>query len=132
MITILLLLLPTLAHLVLDTIRKKYSKIIHWQSALLVIITAVLAGIIDAHFTQTYWWQTFWFACTVHLCFFDPIWNWSQGQRWNHHGTPSNPERAITDKLWDYVPAYAEPLLRLWILSVGYGVYFHLDLIIAN
>lgn len=133
----LLLLLPLLVHLAVD-----YKGIVrHWLNAIYVLLLSVLVGF----FLPGYFWQGAFYALTLHFVFFDPFHNKIHPkelrQDWLYHGSPNNPSRSLTDKLWSkyapvvsifriYVPT--EIPIRLWFLSVGIGVYYHLDWIIGN
>ena len=126
MTTYIFLLIPIIAHCALDY--KNYN-VLHWFSAALVTGISIALGFIDSHITGHYFWQFAIYALSVHFAFFDLVFNLINGHTWNYHGTITNPNRALTDRVWDYLPWYGEILVRLWVLSVGYGVYYHLDLI---
>ena len=128
-ITYLLLLLPTLTHIIFDY-SKRYTggKIRHWLSALIAVSMSVILGFTDK---SVYFWQFAGYALAIHFCYFDPLWNKANRHDWHYNGDRTNPERAWTDKMWDRVPIYAQPFIRLWVLAVGYSVYYHLDLIIG-
>jgi len=133
MITYALLFLATLAHLIIDYHKKETGHPIrHWFSALVTIVLSCIYGFINEKFTQYHWWQFAVYSLAVHFCFFDLLWNWRNDQPWYYHGSPLNPSRAWTDRIYDYIPVYAQPLLRLWVLGVGGGVYYHWDWIVGN
>jgi len=121
----LLLCLPTIVHLIVD----RKGKVIHWLNALYVVAISIVVGMFLPH----YFWQGSFYALTIHFAFFDPLYNLMKGHAWNYHGSLSNPDIAWTDKQWQ---KYGHPLFeiffRLWVLSLGIGVYYHLDLIIGN
>jgi hypothetical protein len=121
----LLLLLPMLVHLGVD-----YKGIVrHWLNAIYVLLLAALVGF----FLPGYFWQGAFYALTLHFCFFDPIYNLIKGHAWNYHGSVDNPKRAFTDKCWAYLQnPLAEIFVRVWMLLVGIGIYYHLDWIIGN
>ena len=127
-----LLAIPVVVHLAVD-LHKRYTGhvIRHWISALIAVMCCALCGGLDALINDKHWWQFAIYALGVHFAFFDLVWNWASGHPWHYNGDPMNPERAWTDKMWDYVPVYAQPLVRGWALGVGIGVYYHLDLIVG-
>lgn len=139
---ILALFLATIAHFVFDRHKEVvHSPIVHWQSAGLVIVVSIMIGfitqgIIDFRYQVPKgfyrWWQFTIFSLTIHFCFFDLIWNVLHGYAWDYHGTPTNPNRAWTDRLWERLPPWGEIFLRLWVPAVGYGVYFCWDLIVGK
>jgi len=135
------LLLGTIIHIGVDRHRESVDHpIVHWQSAALVLFTTLAMGfvtqeVIDAKYgAQEYyrWWHFTIFSLTIHFSLFDIIWNSLHGHPWNYHGTPSNPNRAWTDKFWDMLPWWGEIFVRLWVPAVGYGVYFNWNLIVGK
>lgn len=127
MITYALLILATLCHLVFDLHKKGTSTIRHWLSATIVIVFSFISGLINQWFAPYWWWQFLIYSLAIHFCFFDYLWNFFNHQRWNYHGDPLNPKRAWTDKMWDFTSGqpWVEIGIRLWVLAVGYGIYYH-------
>lgn len=131
--TYLLLAGATVTHLVTDLHKEKTATPIkHWLSAAIAVATSITFGYLNSSFTDTYWWQFAIYSLSIHFCFFDLVWNYFNGHGWFYNGDPKNPHRAWSDKIWDYIPTDAQPLLRLWVLGVGIGVYYHLDLIVGK
>jgi hypothetical protein len=124
----LLLAIPTVTHLLFDY-TKKYTggKIRHWLSALIVVILSFGLGFFDPLVS---FWQFGFYALGIHFAFFDILWNWVNGHKWHYNGDRTNPERAWTDKMWDFVPVYAQPLIRFIGFYIGYGFYYHLEWIL--
>jgi len=122
MIEHILLSLPLLTHVAVDF----KGKVNHKLNAVYVTAIAVLVGL----FLPGYWWQGAIYALCIHFSFFDPIYNLTHGHRWNYHGDPDNPDRALTDKFWDINTPLSEIFVRVWVMMVGIGVYYHLDKII--
>jgi hypothetical protein len=122
-IQFILLTLPLITHLIVDW----RGVVRHWLNALYVLALSVAAGIL----LPGYWWQGALFALAIHFTFFDPLYNLTHGHKLFYHGDPRNPGQALTDKQWQRLPAYAEVFIRLWVLVVGYSVYFELDRIIS-
>jgi hypothetical protein len=131
-LTYTLLLLPVMVHMAFD-IHKRYTghPIRHWASALIAVFVSVLMGFLDALVNGVAAWQFAFYALSVHFAFFDLFWNWYHGHVWHYNGDPKNPDRAWTDKMWDYVPVYAQPFVRAWVLAVGWSFYYRLDWIIG-
>ena len=128
MTTILLLLAPTLLHLALDSYRLKKSKIVHWQSALLVVITALVAAYVHSNILSEFL-QFLTFSLSIHFSCFDPIWNWIHGHHWNYHGDllyylKTKAKQALTDTIWQMLPWWVELFFRLLALGTGLSVYF--------
>jgi len=132
LLVILILLIPTFTHLIFDY-HKMYSggKIRHWLSASIAVLTSVVVGITVQKVDNVFWWQGTIFALAIHFAFFDPLWNWANHHKWHYNGDRTNPERAFTDRMWDRVPIYVQPFVRLWVLYVGYAFYFELGKIIT-
>lgn len=130
--TYLLLAVPVVVHMAVD-IHKQYSghPIRHWASALVAVFSSALCGFLNVVVADQAAWQFVIYALAVHFAFFDPFWNWYHGHKWHYNGDPKNPDRAWTDKMWDYVPLYAQPLVRAWVLAVGWSFYYRLDWIIG-
>jgi hypothetical protein len=119
----LLLFSPTIIHLIVDY----KGKVIHWLNAIYVSSFSLCVGF----FLAGYFWQGAFYALTIHFCFFDWMYNFIHGHVWNYHGSINNPSRSLTDKIWSkYFPPTAEIFIRIWVLLVGIGVYYHLDWII--
>lgn len=130
-LTYLLLLSALIEHLFMDFHKAQHQKpIVHWISAGLVLVVSVAAGFLNQWLTHVSWWQFVIYSLSIHLALFDPIWNEINGNDLFYAGTPNNPDRAWTDRLWQYVPPMGQILFRLWFLLFGAGWYYHLDLIV--
>src|SRR5687768_4397619 len=118
-----LLTLPLITHLIVDW----QGVVRHKLNAAYVLALSLAAGIL----LPGYFWQGTLYALAIHFCFFDPLYNKTHGHKFFYHGTSNNPDRALTDKMWDYFPPYAEVFFRLWVLGAGFAVYHQLDRIIS-
>ena len=133
MITYFLLFLALGYHLAFDLHKQKEGKpIVHWLSALWVLVISSVSGVINSITTSVYWWQFTFLSLVIHFVFFDPIWNAFHKQRWNYHGDPNNPNRAWTDRLWSEVPGAGEILFRFIVFFLGYSVYYNWTRIVGN
>lgn len=117
----LLLISPLVVHLVVDS----KGVVRHWLNACYVLALSVAVGFI----LPGYFWQGALYALAIHFAFFDPVYNLMHRKNFFYNGTPDNPDRAMMDKFWDYFPNYVQVFIRLWVLGVGIGVYYKLDLI---
>jgi hypothetical protein len=120
-----LLLLPIGIHLLVD----KKGTVHHVLNAIYVTALSIAVGLV----LPGYFWQGAFYALTLHFCFFDIFYNLMHQHAWNYHGTSSNPHRSFTDRAWasQYLShPLVEIFVRLWMLSIGIGVYYHLDWII--
>lgn len=132
-LTYFLLILATICHLILDLHKQKVKHpIIHWLSALIVFLVSSTLGFANQIFTDYQWWQFTIYSLCIHLALFDPIWNIAHKEDWWYSGTPSNPNRAWTDRIWGNVPPLGQLLFRPWFILFGIGWYYHLDLIIGS
>lgn len=120
---LLLLSTPLIIHLSVDF----KGKVNHKLNAIYVLLLSILIG----KFLNGYFWQGAFFSLCIHFSFFDPLYNLMHKQKLFYHGSSINPDRALTDKFWDYLPPYAELFVRIWVFGVGYFVYYHLDKIIS-
>jgi hypothetical protein len=118
-----LLSFPLLTHVAVDF----KGKVNHSLNALYVTAIAIVVGL----FLPGYWWQGAIYSLAIHFTFFDPIYNITHHKPFFYHGDPDNPDRALTDQFWDINTPVSEVFVRLWVLSVGIGVYYHLDKIIS-
>lgn len=130
-LTVILVSFPMWIHLAMDMYKQKHGiKIKHWQSALVAVIVSFLVGLCSfdekLQFTA--------FALITHFAFFNPLWNLFHHEALNYAGDPNNSDRAITDRMWDVMAAqpWAQPIMRLIIFSVGYGIYYNWELIVNN
>jgi len=118
-----LLLIPLIAHLVVD-----YKGTVHHKlNAVGVTVLSVVVGLC----LPGYFWQGALFALCIHFSLFDPIYNLMHDHPFFYNGNSKNPDRAMTDKIWDVIPPHGQILFRFIILSVGFGVYHHLPQIIG-
>lgn len=120
-------------HLVFD-FHKLHSggKIRHWLSALLAVTVSLLGGLVNQLITNVHWWQFTLLSLGIHFALFDPIWNLINKHPFFYNGDPNNPDRALLDKMYDYLPPWGAVFLRLWVIACTAGVYFHLDWIVSG
>ncbi len=112
--------LPTIVHLIVD----RKGKVNHKLNAVYVLALSILVGLFLYEFTG-YWWQGSIYALCIHFALFDPIYNLMHGKSFFYHGSSTNPDQALTDKLWNYLAPHYEIFIRLWFLLFGYGVFYY-------
>ena len=117
----LLLCLPLISHLLIDAT----GKVNHKLNGVLMVLVAFAISF----FTQGYWWQGFMYALAIHIAFFDHLYNAVHGHPSFYHGLKSNPNRALTDKLWSMTPPHMEVGIKLILLMGGICIYYYFDLI---
>lgn len=122
--------IPAFAHLIFDEIMERHAKIRHWLSDIVTGMSCFIVGVVLQDVTHSAFMGTL-ASWLVDIAIFDLLWNAAHRERWNYHGDPSNPHRALTDKAWDYVPWFAEPLARIWFLLCAWGVFFEMDQIVG-
>lgn len=133
MVTYSFLLAALCVHLVYDLHKEDVKKpIVHWLSALLAVVVSILFGYINQKLTHVCWWQFAIYSLAIHFALFDYAWNFFNHKPLFYHGTPSNPDRAWSDKMWTRIPPGGELLFRIIGLLAGYGVYSHLDWILKG
>lgn len=119
----LLLSLPLIVHLIVDL----KGKVNHKLNALYVLAISLAVGFV----LHGYWFQGTLYALCIHFTFFDPLYNLTHGHKLFYHGDARNPDRAWTDKFWSNQLYFMEVLIRIFVLALGWFVYYELDRIIG-
>ena len=115
MIDYFFLLLPLITHLAIDF----KGKVNHKLNAVYVLALSLMVGVL----LPGYWWQGTVYALCIHFALFDPLYNLIHKQKFFYNGDPSNPDRALTDRLWDITPIHGQVFIRLLFLGTGFTLY---------
>ena len=118
--------IPLIIHLIGD-----FKGVVHhrWNAVYVTGLSVGVGLVLPGH-----WWQGVIFALSIHFCFFDPFYNITHGHNLFYYGDPNKPKKdqAFTDRfIWSRTPIWGAVFLRLWVLWVGWAVYFELDKILG-
>jgi len=131
-LTYLLLLTALIVHMLFDLHKQKVHKpIIHWLSAMIVVLVATGSGWINQLIMHVSWWQFMIYSLSIHAALFDVIWNLDHHENIFYAGDINNPNRAWTDRIWSRVSPGGQILFRAWILIFGGAWYYELDRILG-
>jgi hypothetical protein len=122
----LLLFAPLLTELITDyrRIEIKHKNDTHVTDVVVRTILCICVGIVCyALLGKESIFQGFLYSLTL-FALFDPLLNLLRGKPFFYKGVAS-----VTDRLLVYLPAPVEVFVRVWVISVGIGIYYYWELL---